>query len=167
MKPGRYERHQTNPVDIRYCPPGLHAMPFTGPACPVSAPTSVQISLLAASLLVCTHRQRRHPPDQPHATTSEPPAVHRPPTKPPRRWPPTSPKRCWLIQRADEPPSDPDRTATGDHKMREESVDIESSVSLVCPVVEVRQARDVTPASCPTSKASNVMENCCVLGRTE
>lgn len=51
--------------------------------------------------------------------------------------------------------------------MREESVDVESSVSFACPVVEVRHARDVTPASCPTSKASNVMENCCVLGRSE
>jgi len=51
--------------------------------------------------------------------------------------------------------------------MIEESVDVESSVSLECPIGEVRQAIDVTPASCPRSKASNVIENCCVLGSTE
>lgn len=151
---------------MRYSPPGLHAMPFTGPACPVSAPTSFQISCSVGSSLVCAHRQRRHPPDQPHANASEPSAVHKPPTKPPRRCPPTSPKRCWLTQRADELPFGPDLTETDDHRMREESVDVESSVSLECPVDEVRQASDVTPASCPTSKASNVIENCCVLRKT-
>ncbi len=153
----------TYPADMRYSPPGLHAMPFTGPACPVSALTSVQISFSAASSLGWAHRHRRYPPDQPHAKASEPSAVHKPPTKPPRRCPPISPKRCWLTQRADEHPFAPDLTETGDQRMREESVDVESSVSLECPDDEGRQASDVTPASCPTSKASNVTENCCVL----
>src|SRR6266702_3189225 len=51
--------------------------------------------------------------------------------------------------------------------MREESVDVESRVSLGRSVLEGRQARDVTPASCPTSKASNVIENCRVLESAE
>ncbi len=51
--------------------------------------------------------------------------------------------------------------------MREESVDVESRVSLERSVLEGRQARDVTPASCPTSKASNVIENCRVLESAE
>jgi hypothetical protein len=148
---------------MRYSPPGLHAMPFTEPACPVSAPTSFQMSLPASSSLVCAHCQRLHPPDQPQANASEPSAVHKPPTKPPRRCPPTSPKRCWLTQRADELPFGPVLTETDDQRMRDESVDVESNVSFECPVDEGRQARDVTPASCPTSSASNVMENCCVL----
>jgi hypothetical protein len=142
-------------------------MPFIGPECPVSAPTSVQVSLLAVPSSVRIHRQRRHPPDQPHANASEPAAVHKPPTNPPRRCPPTSPKRCRLIQRADEHPFCPEETVTGDQRMREESVDVESNVSLCCPVGEGDQARDVTPASCPTSNASNVIENCCVLRRTK
>jgi hypothetical protein len=152
---------------MRYSPPGLHAMPFTGPACPVSAPTSVQISFSATPSPACAHRHRRQPPDQPQANASEPPAVHKPPTKPPRRCPPTSPKRCWLTQRADELPFAPDLTETGDQRMREESADVESSVSLECLVDEGRHARDAIPASCPTSKASNVIENCCVLQETE
>jgi len=61
----------------------------------------------------------------------------------------------------------PDWTETGDQRMREESVDVESSVSLECPIGVVRHASDVTPASCPTSKASNVIENCCVLRTAE
>jgi hypothetical protein len=65
-----------------------------------------------------------------------------------------------LIQRADELPFGPEWTETGDQRMREESVDVESRVSLECPIGEVRQARDVTPASCPTSNASNIIENC-------
>ena len=152
---------------MRYSPPGLQAMPFTGPACPVSAPTSVQVSFTMASLLVCAHRQRRYPPDQPHANASEPSAAHKPPTKPPRRCPPTSPKRCWLTQRADELPFGPDLTETVDQRIREESVDVESNVFFECLADEGRQARDVTPASCPTSKASNVIENCCVLWKTK
>ena len=51
--------------------------------------------------------------------------------------------------------------------MREESVDVDSSVSLECSVLVGRQARDVIPASCPMSKASNVIENCCVLEGAE
>ena len=152
---------------MRYSPPGLHAIPFTGPACPVSALTSVQISFLAAPSLVCAHRHRRQPPDQPQANASEPPAIHKPPTKPPRRCPPTSPKRCWFTQSADELPFDPDLTDTGDQRIREESADVDSNESLECLVDEGRQARDVTPASCPTSKASNVIENCCLLQKTE
>lgn len=146
-KTGRFG-YRTNPADIRYSPRGLHAMPFIGPACPVSAPTSVQISLAAVPFSGFIHRQRRHPPDHPHANASEPTVVHKPPTNPPRRCPPTSPKRCWFIQSADELPSCPEETETGDQRMREESVEVESSVSLDCPAVgEGRQARDVTPAS--------------------
>ena len=58
----------------------------------------------------------------------------------------------------------PDGIDTGDQRMREESVDVDSNVSFECSVFEGRQASDVTPASCPMSKASNVIENCCVLG---
>ena len=152
---------------MRYSPAGLHAMPFTGPACPVSAPTSVQISFPSNPSFVSAHRHRRQPPDQPQANASEPSAVHKPPTKPPRRCPPTSPKRCWLTQRVDELPFTPDLTETGDQRMREESADVESSVSPEYLVDEGRHAREVIPASCPTSKASNVIENCCVLQKTK
>ena len=55
----------------------------------------------------------------------------------------------------------------GDQRMREESVDVDSSASLECSVLEGHQESDVTPASCPTSKASNVIANCCVLESAE
>ena len=142
-------------------------MLFTGPACPVIAPTSVQTSSPVAAPPTCAHRQRRHPPDQPHASVSEPPVIQIPPTNPPRRCPPTSPKRCWLIHREAEALFWPDGTDTGDQRMREESVDVDSSVSPECSVLVGRQARDVTPASCPTRRASNVIENGCVLESVE
>jgi hypothetical protein len=46
----------------------------------------------------------------------------------------------------------------GDHKITEESVDVESKVGIVA--LSILQERDVTPASWPTSRASNVTENC-------
>ena len=148
---------------MRYSPPGLHAILFTGPACPVIAPTSVQISSPVVVPPVCVHRHRRHPPDHPHASASEPPDIHMPPTNPPRRCPPTSPKRCWMVQSEDGLLFLPDGIDTGDQRIREESVDVDSNVSFESSVFEMRQASDVTPASCPTSNASNVIENCCVL----
>ena len=56
-------------------------------------------------------------------------------------------------------------TDDGDHKIRDESVDVDKSVGVDMDVVFERQERDVTPASCPTSRASNVTENFWVLTR--
>lgn len=53
--------------------------------------------------------------------------------------------------------------ADGDHKMREESVDVESRVGTDVDTFCGHQEREVTPASCPTSRASKVTENCWVL----
>jgi hypothetical protein len=46
----------------------------------------------------------------------------------------------------------------GDQRITEESIDVESKVGMV--VVSILQKRDVTPASWPTRRASNVTENC-------
>ena len=47
--------------------------------------------------------------------------------------------------------------------MTEESIDVESKVGIVA--VSIRQERDVTPASWPTRRASNVTENRSALDR--
>lgn len=47
-------------------------------------------------------------------------------------------------------------TVDGDHKMTEESVDVDSKVD----VESGRHEREVTPASCPTRRASKDMEIC-------
>lgn len=56
------------------------------------------------------------------------------------------------------------KTVDGDHKIRDESVDVDSSVGEFDAVVCGRQERDVIPASCPMRRASNVTENNCALG---
>ena len=72
-----------------------------------------------------------------------------------------------MVQSEDGPLFLPDGIDTGDQRIREESVDVDSNVSFECPMFERCQASDVTPASCPTSNASNVIENCCVLEGAE
>lgn len=54
----------------------------------------------------------------------------------------------------------------GDHRIADESVEEDSKVGVAESDVDVdgRQARELTAASCPTSSASKVMENFCVLG---
>ena len=147
------------PAEIRYSPLGLQSRSLTGPLCPVIAPISDQTSSASFSD-VDIHCHRRHPPDQPQAKASSPFRAHKPPTNPPRRCPPTSPKRCLLIQSEVDPSLVEPRIVDGDHKMREESVEVDRSV---CPANrdEGRHERDVMPASWPTSSASNVMVNCC------
>jgi hypothetical protein len=48
-------------------------------------------------------------------------------------------------------------TVEGDQRMSEESVEVERSVGRVSSVVGGRQARLVTPASCPIRRASKVI----------
>lgn len=52
----------------------------------------------------------------------------------------------------------------GDHRITEESVDVESNVGSDHCDDDGLQESDVTPASCPTRRASKVTENCCGLG---
>lgn len=56
----------------------------------------------------------------------------------------------------------PTGTSVGDHRIMDESVDVERSVGRGDGGVEGsgRQAREVTPASCPMSRASKVREYC-------
>jgi hypothetical protein len=49
--------------------------------------------------------------------------------------------------------------AEGDHKIREESVDVDSRVGADSVVLGLHET-EVTPASCPMSSASKVMEYC-------
>lgn len=51
-------------------------------------------------------------------------------------------------------------TDEGDHRISDESVDVDRRVGVDADVVLGRQESDVTPASCPMSRASNVTENC-------
>ena len=51
----------------------------------------------------------------------------------------------------------------GDHRITEESVEVESKVGSGNCEEDGRQDRLVRPASCPTSKASKVTEKCCGL----
>lgn len=51
----------------------------------------------------------------------------------------------------------------GDHKIKEESVDVDSNVGVLNKEERGLHLTDVTPASCPIRRASNVIENCCVL----
>ena len=53
----------------------------------------------------------------------------------------------------------------GDHKITDESVDEESKTGLLLCAALGCHERDVTPASCPINKASNVIENCSSLWR--
>lgn len=149
------------PAEIRYSPSGLQSRLLTGPLCPVIAWLSPQTSSATFSgVLVQCHR--RHPPDHPQANASSPPRAHRPPTNPPNRCPPTSPKRCRLIQMEVEPFSEEDLISVGDHNIKDESVDVDKSVGVRLGV-DGRHERDVTPASCPMRRASNVMEYCAEL----
>lgn len=146
-------------AEIRYSPPGLHATLRTGARCPVIAPTSVHSSIVfSSSASGGWQRHLRQPPFQPHARASDPPRAQSPPTKPPRRCPPISPKRCRLIHKV--VPSFADvRTVEGDQRMREESVEVDKRVGRLLGESWVLHVRDVTPASCPMSSASKVTEN--------
>lgn len=55
----------------------------------------------------------------------------------------------------------------GDHNIREESVDVDKSVGSAAFGEEGLHRREVTPASCPMSRASNVIENCWELDKGE
>ena len=50
------------------------------------------------------------------------------------------------------------RTVEGDHKIRDESVEVDSNVGTLEADFCGRQESDVTPASCPIKRASNVTE---------
>jgi hypothetical protein len=63
-----------------------------------------------------------------------------------------------LIQIDVDPWFSESKIVEGDHRITEESIDVESKVGIVA--VSILQERDVTPASWPTRRASNVTENC-------
>ena len=151
----------TDLVDARYSPLGLHARSVTGPLCPVIAPTSVHSSI-AWSSVAGRHLQRLQPPLQPQAMTSFPLSAQRPPTNPPSRCPPTSPNRCLLIQRLVIPFCEPN-TDDGDHRITEESVEVDSRVGSANFDEGGRHDRLVIPASWPTRRASKVTVNSCWL----
>ncbi len=147
-------------AEITYSPAGLQATLLTGARCPVIAPTSDHSSSagFSASFSVSWHLHRRQPPFQPQAIASAPLRAQRPPTKPPSRCPPTSPKRCLLIQSVVSSVDDV-RTVDGDQRMSDESVDVERRVGSSSGVRCGRHDKDVTLASCPTRSASKVTEN--------
>lgn len=93
---------------------------------------------------------------------SAPALAQEPPTNPPSRCPPMSPNRCRLIQRDVEPSCGEASTTDGDHSIKEESVEVDNRVG-TDPGVAGLQAREVTADSCPTRRASKVIENCCDL----
>jgi len=105
--------------------------------------------------------QRLQPPPHPHASACFPCCAHAPPTNPPSRWPPMSPKRWRLIQMEDDLSCKGVPAEEGDHRIKDESVDVDNRVG--DPVVAGLQETEVTPASCPTSSASKVIEYCCEL----
>lgn len=147
-------------AEAKYSPLGLQASPLTEALCPLMAPASVQTSLCSA-FAVKTHLL--HPPLQPQARTSLPSRAHNPPTNPPNRWPPTSPKRCLLIQRLVVPCCEVPRTVDGDQSMTDESVEVDRSVGSANAAERGLQERLVRPASCPTNNASKVTVNSCWL----
>lgn len=147
---------------MRYFPSGLQSSPFTEPLWPVIAPRSVHTSFMISSEeLLEAHLLQ--PPDQPHANASVPFRAHSPPTKPPSLWPPTSPNRCRLTQMEDDSSVVGSNIVEGDQRMTEESVEADNSVGF--EVIVGRQASEVIPASWPTRRASNVIENCRELKR--
>ena len=126
------------------------------------AATSAHVSFSTPS--AGAHRQRRHPPAQPHAHASAPPRAQRPPTNPPRRCPPTSPNRWRLIQMEAAPSVAAEvMIVEGDQRMSDESVEVERRVGMGVVAAAGRQESEVTPASWPISRASKVIENCRVL----
>jgi hypothetical protein len=139
---------------MRYFPLGLQLIPRTGPLCPDMAPISVQTSspLFWGDV---SQLQRLQPPPHPHANACFPCCAHTPPTNPPRRCPPMSPKRWRLIQMED----DLSCTVAGDHNIKEESVDVDNRVG-EDSVVLGPHPTEVTPASCPMSNASKVTQYC-------
>lgn len=137
-------RRDAHLVEAKYSPLGLQAKPRTGALWPVMAPNSAQSSTWSA---VVVHRHRRQPPLQPQARTSLPSWAQSPPTKPPSRWPPTSPKRCLLIQRLVVPCCDEPKMVDGDHRITDESVEVDSSVDSGNAAERGRQDRLVIPAS--------------------
>ena len=145
------------PAEIKYSPPGLHERPLTDPLCPLTAPTSSQISSL--SLLVgSVHLHRLHPPAQPQANASFPPCAQTVPTNPPNLCPPTSPNRWRFIHISFVPSSACVIAADGDHMMTDESVEADSRVGADFEFLAGRHDKHVTPASCPISNASRVTE---------
>lgn len=78
-----------------------------------------------------------------------------------------SPKRCWFIHREADTPEEEPVINEGAQKITEESVDVDINMGCVKGVtLEGLQTIDVTPASCPTSSASNVTEYCAELSAT-
>jgi hypothetical protein len=68
-----------------------------------------------------------------------------------------------LIQIDDDLSSNDVPSAEGDHRIKDESVDVDNRVG-VDSIVAGFHETDVTPASCPMSSASKVMEYCWALG---
>lgn len=73
-----------------------------------------------------------------------------------------SPKRCLFIHIDDDSVSNV-ITVEGDQRIRDESVDVERRVGIDKDAGSGRQESEVMPASWPTRRASNVIENCCAL----
>lgn len=159
----------TYPTEMMYSPAGLQSISFTGPLCPLMAPTSFHCAGFG-SPAARVHRQRLHPPFHPQPTTSSPCLVlaQSAPTNPPRRCPPTSPNRCRLIHIEPAVVSRDDTDCKiwlGDHRIRDESVELDNRVCSDEALArsDGAHASDVTPASCPMSSASKVTAYCWVL----
>lgn len=78
-----------------------------------------------------------------------------------------SPNRWRLIQMEEAPSAAEVMMVAGDQRMSDESVEVERRVGTGVVGVGGRQESEVTPASWPMSRASNVIENCRVLSKGE
>src|ERR1700742_4367827 len=99
-----------------------------------------------ASVHWCEVRSARHQrlqqPFHPYASAAVPSEAQKPPTKPPRRCPPKSPKRCCMIQKESS-----FIELEGVQRINDESVDVDIIEGILVVKAYEFQLREVIPAS--------------------